>query len=105
MLGKVFIVGVIGAVAYGASRVMKSPAGAVESGASKAAAAIREKAPGVAEAVAQGTEQVGHATEKGAQKLRELANADDAPDGDGLSDTTNGNGSPANDTDDSATAG
>ena len=46
MLGKVFLIGLIGAAAYGASRVMKSPAGAVESGASKAAAAIREKAPG-----------------------------------------------------------
>ena len=96
MLGKVFLLGLIGAAAYGASQVMKAPKGAVESGASKAAATIREKAPGLAETVAQGTEQVGHATEKGAQKLRELANVDDAPE--------NGDGTTANDTDDNATA-
>ncbi len=97
MLGKVFLIGLIGAAAYGASRVVKSPAGAVESGASKAAATIRERAPAVVETVAQGTEQVGHATEKGAQKLRELANVDDAPE--------NGGGTTANDTDENATAG
>ena len=101
MLGKVLLLGLIGAAGYGASRVMKSPAGAVESGASKAAATIREKAPGVVEAVAQGTEQVGHATEKGAQKLRELANTEDT----GPSDIENGDGTTANDTDDNATAG
>ena len=47
MLGKVFLLGLIGATAYGASRMMKAPAGAVESGASKAAATLREKGPGV----------------------------------------------------------
>ncbi len=105
MLGKVFLLGLIGAAAYGASQVMKAPKGAVESGASKAAATIREKAPGLVETVAKGTEQVGHATEKGAQKLRELANVDDAPEGAGLSDIENGDGTAANDTDDNATAG
>ena len=101
MLGKVFLLGLIGAAAYGASQVMKAPAGAVESGASKAAATIRERAPGVVETVAKGTEQVGHATEKGAQKLRELANTEDT----GPSDIENGDGTTANDTDDNATAG
>ncbi len=101
MLGKVFLLGLIGAAAYGASQVMKAPTGAVESGASKAAATIREKAPGLVETVAKGTEQVGHATEKGAQKLRELANTEDT----GPSDIENGDGTTANDTDDNATAG
>ena len=101
MLGKVFLLGLIGAAAYGASRVMKAPAGAVESGASKAAAALREKAPGVVEKVAQGTEQLGRATEKGAPKLRELSNTEDA----GPSDIEDGDSTTANDTDAGAPAG
>lgn len=101
MLGKVFMIGVIGAVAYGASRMVKAPAGTVESGASKAAAALREKAPGVVEKVAQGTEQLGRATEKGAQKLRELANTQDA----GPSDIEDGDSTTASDTDAGAPAG
>ena len=100
MLGKVLMIGVIGAVAYGASRMVKAPAGTVESGASKAAAALREKAPGIVETVAQGTEQLGRATETGAQKLRELANTEDAgPSG------IDGDSTTASDTDAGAPAG
>ena len=101
MLGKVLMIGVIGAVAYGASRMVKAPAGTVESGASKAAAALREKAPGVVEKVAQGTEQLGRATEKGAQKLRELSNIEGA----GPSDIEDGDSTTASDTDAGAPAG
>ena len=101
MLGKVLMIGVIGAVAYGASRMLKAPAGTVESGASKAAAALREKAPGVVEKVAQGTEQLGRATEKGAQKLRELSNTEDAE----PSDIEDGDSTSPSDTDAGAPAG
>ena len=97
MLGKIILIGLIGSAAYGASRMMKAPSGSVESAASKAAATLREKAPGVVETVAQGTEQVGRATEKGAQ------NIEGAAEGAGPSDAENGDSAPASDTDASAT--
>ena len=103
MLGKVFLLGLIGVTAYGASRMMKAPAGAVESGASKAAATLREKAPGVVENLAKGTERVGRATEKGAQKLREIANTEDAVEGAGPSDAESGDSAPTSDSDGTTT--
>ncbi len=79
MKEKFLLVGLIGAGVYGASRMLKTDNGTGESGASKAAAALRERAPGVAD-------YVGRATEKGAQTIREMANADDASERDGHSD-------------------
>ena len=103
MLVKIILIGLIGGAAYGASRLMNAPSGSVESAASKAAATLREKAPGVVETVAQGTEQVGRATEKGAQKLRELTNTEDADEGAGPSDAESGDSPPTSDSDASAT--
>ena len=78
MTGRLLLIGVMGAAAFGASRILKA-AGAVESGSKKAAGALRERGPGVLENVAQGIEKVGGATEKGAQKLRErMANGESA---------------------------
>ena len=79
MKRKILLVGLIGAGVYGASRMLKTPEGADENGASKAAAAIREQAPGV-------VEYVGRATEKGAQTLREMTNGGEASANDGQSD-------------------
>ena len=103
MLGKLILIGLIGGAAYGANRMMKAPSGSVESAASKAAATVREKGPSVVETVAKGTEQVGRATEKGAQKLRELTDTEDAPEGIGPSDAENGDSAPTSDGDASAT--
>ncbi len=79
MKRKILLVGLIGAGVYGASRMLKTPEGADESGASKAAAAIRERAPAV-------VEYVGRATVKGAQTLRGMTNGDEASASDGQSD-------------------
>ena len=104
MLGKIILIGLIGGAAYGASRMMRAPSGSVESAASKAAATLREKAPGVVENLAKGTEQVGRATEKGAQKLREITSSEGAVEGAGPSDAESGD-SPTSNGDDSATVG
>ena len=74
MKRKLLLIGLIGAAIYVVTRLLQTPEGADESGASKAAAAIRERAPVVAE-------YVGRATKKGAQTLREMTNADDVSDG------------------------
>ena len=79
MIRKLLLIGLIGAGVYGASRMLKTPEGADESGASKAASAIRERAPVVAE-------YVGRATKKGAQTLREMTNGIEATASDGPSD-------------------
>ena len=104
MLRKILLIGLIGGAAYGASRMMNAPAGSVESAASKAAATLREKGPGVVETVAKGTERVGRATEQGAHKLRELANTEDAADGIGPSDAENGDSAPTSDSDSDGSA-
>jgi hypothetical protein len=76
MLGKLLLIGFTGAAAFGVSRILKA-SGAVESGANKAAGALRERGPGVLENVAQGIEKVGTATEKGVQTLSErMANGE-----------------------------
>ena len=103
MLGKIILIGLIGSAVYGASRMRNAPSGSVESAASKAAATLREKAPGVVETVAQGTEQVGRAAEKGAQKVRELTNTEDAAQGVGPSDAESGDSATTSDSDASAT--
>ncbi len=78
MMGKLLLIGVMGAAAFGASRILKA-AGAVEGGAQKAAGALRKRGPRVLENVAQGIEKVGGATEKGAETLRErMANGESA---------------------------
>lgn len=74
MKKKILLLGIIGAGVYGATRMLKTPEGEDESGASKAAAAIRERAPGV-------VESVGRATVKGAQTLRDMTNSEDGSDG------------------------
>ena len=103
MLGKILLIGLIGGAAYGANRMMNAPAGSVESAASKAAAKLREKGSGLVETVAQGTEQIGRATEKGAQKVRELTNTEGAAEGVGPSGAENGDSAPTSDSDGSAT--
>ena len=79
MKKKVLLFVLIAAGIYGASRMLKTPEGSDESGASKAASAIRERAPGV-------VEYVGRATKKGAQTLRGMTNGDKASASDGHSD-------------------
>ena len=79
MKKKVLLFGLIVLGIYCASRMLRTPEGADESGASKAASAIRERAPGV-------VEYVGRATEKGAQTIREMTNGEHASEGDGQSD-------------------
>ena len=94
MKKKVLLFVLIAVGIYSASRMLKTPEGADESGASKAAAAIRERAPGVAE-------YVGRATAKGVQTIREMTNADGTSEGDERSDIE----SPAKDAAASETAG
>ena len=79
MKRKLLLIGLIGAAIYVVTRLLQTPEGAEESGASKAAAAIRERAPGV-------VEYVGRATVKGAQTLRGMTNGDEASASDGHSD-------------------
>ncbi len=79
MKRKLLLIGLIGAAIYVVTRLLQTPEGADESGASKAAAAIRERAPGV-------VESVGRATVKGAQTLREMTNGGEASASDGHSD-------------------
>lgn len=79
MKRKLLLIGLIGAAIYVVTRLLQTPEGADESGASKAAAAIRERAPVVAE-------YVGRATKKGAQTLREMTNGGEASANDGQSD-------------------
>ncbi len=79
MKKKILLLGIIGVAIYVVTRMLQTPEGEEESGASKAAAAIRERAPVVAE-------YVGRATKKGAQTLREMTSADDTSEGDGQAD-------------------
>ncbi len=79
MKKKILLLGIIGVAIYIVTRMLQTPEGEEESGASKAAAAIRERAPGVAE-------YVGRATVKGVQTIREMRNGKNASEGDGQSD-------------------
>ena len=71
MKKKLLLLGIIGVAIYCASRMLHTDEDEDESGASKAANAIRERAPEVAE-------YVGRATEKGVQAIREMTNGDSA---------------------------
>ena len=76
MKGKLMVVGLIGAAAVGATKLLRSTKGGIEGGASRAADAVRQQGPGLVENVAQGIEKVGDATEKGAKTIREMASGE-----------------------------
>ena len=67
----IFLLVVIGAVWYAATRLMEQPEGSFRERASGAAASVRERGPGVIQDVAYGIEKAGEATEAGAKTLRE----------------------------------
>ena len=73
----IFLLAVIGALSYVASRLTEQTEGSLRDRASGAAASVRERGPGVIQAVASGIEKAGEATEAGAQTLRRRIHAQD----------------------------
>ena len=71
----IFLLVVIGALWYAVTRLMEQTAGSFRERASGAAASVRERGPGVIQAVAHGIEKAGEATEAGAQTLRQRIQA------------------------------
>lgn len=76
MKGKLLLLGLIGAAAYGASRIVRAPAGGVKNTAQRAAGVLRERGPQAVETAAQGIEKAGDVTEKGVQALHQRAGDD-----------------------------
>ncbi len=72
----VFLLIVIGAVWYAATRLMEQPAGSFRERASGAAAAVRKRGPGFVQDVAYGIEKAGELTESQAGTLRERTKAE-----------------------------
>lgn len=66
------LVGLLGGIAFGVSRMLKAAPGTVRDGARRAAETVRSRGPGVAEQTAHGLEVAGELAEKGAEQARKL---------------------------------
>jgi hypothetical protein len=66
------LVGLLGGIAFGVSRLLKAAPGTVRSGAQRAAETVRSRGPSVAEQTAHGIEVAGELAEKGAEQARKV---------------------------------